>query len=151
MGPKIASIGRINLPIIPFWHAIPTFFLVNNELIKPLLQISRKDADQFEPGRWIPECQLIVEWEREDQRAVRLRHKVDLIGAQAPYDFFYLTLNPGIGLYLYGNRQPMFYLGMSTISVNLSNADVETLHSSRTRMPSHSHLEDSLCTVGVRG
>ena len=43
------------------------------------------------------------------------------------------------------------YLGMSTISVHLSNADVETLHSSRTRMPSHNHLEDSLCTVGVRG
>ena len=59
-----------------------------------LPQISRKDADQFEPGQWIPECQLIVEWEKEDQRPVRLRHKVDLIGAKAPCNFFHLTLNP---------------------------------------------------------
>ena len=61
-----------------------------------LSQISRKDADQFEPGQWIPECQLIVQWEREDQRPVRLWHKVDLIGAKAPYNFFYLTLNPAL-------------------------------------------------------
>ena len=61
----------------------------------PIPQISRKNADQFEPGRRIPECQLIVEWEKEDQRPVRLRHKVDLIGAEKPYNFMYLTLNPG--------------------------------------------------------
>jgi len=67
-----------------------------------LTQISRKDADQFEPGQWIPECQLIVEWEKEDQRPVRLRHKVDLIGAKAPRDFFHLILNPTMeGTYCY--------------------------------------------------
>ena len=58
------------------------------------IQISRKDADQFQPGQWIPECQLIVQWKREDQRPVQLMHKVDLIGAKAPYNFFYLALNP---------------------------------------------------------
>ena len=63
-------------------------------MICTLTQITRKDADQFEPGQWIPECQLIVQWEREDQKPVRLRHKVDLIGAKAPCNFFYLTLNP---------------------------------------------------------
>ena len=61
-----------------------------------LTQITRKDADQFEPGQWIPECQLIVEWEREDQRPVQLRHRVDLIGAKAPCNFFHLTLNPAM-------------------------------------------------------
>ena len=61
-----------------------------------LTQISRKDADQFEPGQWIPECQLIVEWEKEDQKPVPLRHKVDLIGAKAPCNFFHLILKPAI-------------------------------------------------------
>ena len=56
-------------------------------------QISKKDADQFQPGQWIPECQLMVHWEREDQRPVRLRHKVNLVGAK---DFFHLTLNPAM-------------------------------------------------------
>ena len=59
-------------------------------------QISRKDADQFEPGQWIPECQLIVQWEREDRRPALLRHKVILIGAKKPYNFVFLTLNPAV-------------------------------------------------------
>ena len=46
------------------------------------LQISRKDADQFEPGQWIPECQLLVEWEKKDHRPMQLRHRVDLLGAK---------------------------------------------------------------------
>ena len=66
------------------------------EIAKIGPQISRKDVDQFEPGQWIPECQLVVEWEREDQRPVRLRHKVDLIGAKRPFNFILLTLNPAM-------------------------------------------------------
>ena len=58
-------------------------------------QISRSDVDQCEPGQWIPECQLIVQWEKDDQKPVRLRHKVELIGAAAPYNFIHLILNPG--------------------------------------------------------
>ena len=58
-------------------------------------QISKMDADQFEPGQWIPECQLVVQWERKVQRPVPLRHKVDLKGAKEPYDFIYLILDPG--------------------------------------------------------
>ena len=50
----------------------------------------------YEPGQWIPECQLIVQWTREDQKPVQLMHKVDLIGAKAPYNFIQLTLNPVI-------------------------------------------------------
>ena len=66
--------------------------LNHNHIFLP--QISRKDVDQFEPGQWIPECQLIVQWERENQKPVRLRQKVNLVGAKGPYDFIYLTLNP---------------------------------------------------------
>ena len=50
-----------------------------------LNQISRKDADQFKPGRWIPACQLMVQWKRKDQRPVELMHKVNLIVAKPPY------------------------------------------------------------------
>jgi len=56
--------------------------------------LGRMHADQLEPGRWIPECQLIVQWMREDQSPVHLMHKVHLIGAKVPYNFFHLTLNP---------------------------------------------------------
>ena len=63
-------------------------------VLVPCPQISKKDADHFVPGQWIPECQLIVEWEGEEQRPVRLRHKVDLIGAKAPFNFIHLILNP---------------------------------------------------------
>ena len=42
----------------------------------------------------MPECQLIVEWTREDQRPVQLSHKVNLIGAKAPYNYIHLTLDP---------------------------------------------------------
>ena len=59
-------------------------------------QISRKDADQFEPGQWIPECQLLVQWEKKDHRPMQLRHRVDLLGAKAPRNFFHLTINPAV-------------------------------------------------------
>ena len=50
------------------------------------------DVDQYAAGRWIPGCQLILEWEGEDQKPVRLRHKVQLIGAKPPNNYFNLTL-----------------------------------------------------------
>ena len=62
--------------------------------ILPTYQITKKDVDQFEKGRWIPECQLVVQWERKDQKPVQLRHKVILTGAEAPYNFIYLFLDP---------------------------------------------------------
>ena len=49
--------------------------------------------DEYKSGQWIPQCELLVQWEREDQRPVQLRHKVDLIGAIAP---FYFSLNPAM-------------------------------------------------------
>jgi len=57
-------------------------------------QISRKDADQFAPGQWIPECVLDVEWTREPEQPTRLRHMVFLIGAKAPCNFVKLNLTP---------------------------------------------------------
>ena len=58
-------------------------------------QITREDVDLFKKGRVIPECQLVVQWEKEDQKPVRLRQKVDLTGAKAPHTYIYLIVNPG--------------------------------------------------------
>ena len=62
--------------------------------ILPTYQITKKDVDEFKKGQWIPECQLVVQWERKDQKPVQLRHKVILTGAEAPYNFVYLFLDP---------------------------------------------------------
>ena len=59
-------------------------------------QISRKNVNDYKPGQWIPECELLVEWDpsQKDKKPVRLRHRVNLIGARAPYNYFNLNLNP---------------------------------------------------------
>ena len=68
-------------------------FVTRQEFI-PLLQISKKDADDFRLGQWIPECELIVEWQKSDQCPVRLRHHVPLIGAKGPRNFFNIAIDP---------------------------------------------------------
>ena len=75
------------------------FYQNNDKVTKvfdytPYNQISRKDVDQFKPGQWIPECQLVVQWERKDQKPAQLTQKVELIGAKAPHNFIYLILDP---------------------------------------------------------
>ena len=57
-------------------------------------QIHRKDVDNFKPGKSIPpQCVLLVEWDLEGQKPVRLRHKINFIGAKEP-NLFHLSLNP---------------------------------------------------------
>ena len=56
-------------------------------------QISKKDVDNFKPGKNIPpKCVLLVEWDLEDQKPVRLRYKINFIGAKP--NLFNLSLNP---------------------------------------------------------
>ena len=57
-------------------------------------QISKEDVDSFESSKYVPACELIVEWDQEDQKPVRLRHKVHLKGAKKPHNYFNLNLNP---------------------------------------------------------
>lgn len=54
----------------------------------------KKDVDCFIPGQWIPECELVLEWSKECEQPTRLWHKVSLIGAKAPLNFFNLILDP---------------------------------------------------------
>ena len=57
-------------------------------------QISKKDVDKFKPGKNIPpKCVLFVEWDLEGQKPVRLRYKINFIGAKEP-NLFHLSLNP---------------------------------------------------------
>ena len=78
--------------------------VINIELDSPIHQITREDVDQFKEGQWIPECQLVVQWEKENQRPVQLRHKVVLTGAKAPYNYINLILNPtGQGTFICRN------------------------------------------------
>lgn len=60
----------------------------------PLQQIMKKDVDCFIPGQWIPECELVLEWSKGCEQPTRLWHKVSLIGAKAPLNFFNLILDP---------------------------------------------------------
>ena len=69
--------------------------VISTELDSPTHQITKEDVDQFKKGRVIPECQLVVQWERDDLKPVRLRQKVDLTGAKAPHTYIHLILNPG--------------------------------------------------------
>ena len=57
-------------------------------------QISKKDVDKFKLGKSVPpKCVLLVEWDLEGQKPVRLRYKINFIGAKEP-KFFHLRLNP---------------------------------------------------------
>jgi len=57
----------------------------------------KEDVDRFKPGNentFPDECELIEKWEKEHQTPVYLIHKVKLIGARAPRNFFNLNLDP---------------------------------------------------------
>ena len=56
-------------------------------------QIHRKDVDNFKPGKSVsPKCVLLVEWDLEGPKPVRLRYKINFIGAKEP-NFYNLRLN----------------------------------------------------------
>ena len=52
--------------------------------------------DSFTPGRGIPSCQLVAEWTGQG-RPSRLSHKVTLMGAKKPSDFFHIVLGYDAG------------------------------------------------------
>ena len=57
-------------------------------------QILREDVDDFVSSACIPpKCELLVEWDK-DEKPVRLRYRINLIGASKPFDFYNLSLNP---------------------------------------------------------
>lgn len=71
-----------------------TVLMDRTQFILYLHQISKKDVDNFKPGKCAPKCELIVVWDLEGQKPVRLLHKVILKGASESCNYFYLNLNP---------------------------------------------------------
>ena len=55
------------------------------------------EADEFKKGQSIPDCELMMEWEKKDDTPVRLKYKVVLKGASAPKNFLLLVLDPAEG------------------------------------------------------
>ena len=56
-------------------------------------QITRAEADQFQPELEIPHCSLDLQWTGQGE-VKPLLHKVTLKGAMAPKDFFYICYYP---------------------------------------------------------
>ena len=70
-------------------------FTVKSQLLIAMLalvQITKEDVDSFETGREIPSCQIRAEWIKQGEPS-QLRQKVNLIGAQKPYDYFNIMLD----------------------------------------------------------
>ena len=60
-------------------------------------QILKEDVDLFKPGNennFPDECQLIVKWVQEHKTPVYFMHKINLIGAKPPRNYFRLNLDP---------------------------------------------------------
>ena len=56
-------------------------------------QITKHQVDHFMPGGRIPSCQFHVKWTgNQEQEHVELVHKVKLLGAMKPFDFFRVQL-----------------------------------------------------------
>lgn len=55
------------------------------------------EADEFKKGQSIPDCELMIEWEKKDDTPMRLKYKVVLNGASAPKNFLRLVLDPAEG------------------------------------------------------
>ena len=53
-----------------------------------LCQITKRQVDQFVPGRQVPCCLLSVKWIGQQEQPVELVHRVQLLGAKEPFDFF---------------------------------------------------------------
>ena len=52
--------------------------------------------DNFTPGRGVPSCQLAAKWIGQG-RPSELSHKVKLMGAKQPSDFFHIVLGYDAG------------------------------------------------------
>ena len=55
-------------------------------------QISKNQVDHFVPGSQVPSCQLYVEWTRQQEQPVQLMHRVKLLGAKEPNNFFLIRI-----------------------------------------------------------
>ena len=62
-----------------------------------LLQIAERDANKFKEGKWIPQCELMMKWKRDNEEPGRLEYKVILNGAREDKNYLHLVLDPREG------------------------------------------------------
>ena len=55
-------------------------------------QISKNQVDNFVPGSELPSCQLYVKWSGQQEQPPELLHRVKLLGAKEPKNFFLIRL-----------------------------------------------------------
>ena len=55
-------------------------------------QISKNQVDHFVPGSQVPSCQLYVKWTGQQEQPVELLHRVKLLGAKEPNNFFLIRI-----------------------------------------------------------
>ena len=72
------------------WSSEPELWLA----MFALTQITKEAVDSFSPGQVFPSCQLIAEWTKES-KPMRLTHKVTLVGAKEPSNYFTIVLDTG--------------------------------------------------------
>ena len=58
------------------------------------LQVTKKYVDNYQPGKWIPSCQLSadIEYDSAEIKVVPFRYRVKLLGAKEPHNTF--TIKP---------------------------------------------------------
>jgi len=57
-------------------------------------QITKSQVDRFIPGGRVPSCQVYVEWTGQQEQPVKLVHRVKLLGAKEPNNFFLMRPPP---------------------------------------------------------
>ena len=60
----------------------------------PCIQITKGQVDQFAPSCGVPSCHLYVKWTGKCEEPEELVHKVKLLGAKEPFNFFFIKLPP---------------------------------------------------------
>ena len=63
-------------------------------VILACLQVTKKHVDNYQPGKRIPSCQLLAEYDFAGVKVVPLRYRVKLLGAKEPHDMFTFTVTP---------------------------------------------------------
>ena len=51
-------------------------------------QITKSQVDRFVPGGRVPSCQLYVKWTGQQEQPIELVHRVKLLGAKEPNNYF---------------------------------------------------------------
>ena len=64
----------------------------------------KSQVDSFRPGQQLPSCCLSIDWTGEGN-PIGLKHRISLVGAKRPFNFFCIKLMPEIPLTVMEGRE----------------------------------------------